>query len=97
MYLLLFSLVMKSLMGKRTAIELSVHSYIHEGSPFYSEATNSDNLNFYHFILLHKVKVQLELTPHGYIPRGPLFYSESTNSDILKLYQFILMHKVLKP
>ena len=64
--------------GERTAIELLVHReshthkkrYIHEG-PSFLEATNSDTLKFYHFILLHKV--QLELTLHSYIPRSPPF------------------------
>jgi len=39
--------------------------------PFCSEGTNSDTLKFIHFILLHKVLV--ELTLHSYIPRGPPF------------------------
>jgi hypothetical protein len=67
-YPLLFSALIKSQMGRRTHIELSGHSYIHEGPPFCPEATYSDNLKVYHFILLHKVKVQLEVIPHSYVP-----------------------------
>jgi hypothetical protein len=66
-YPLLFLALIKSQMG-RTHIELSVQSYIHEGPPFCPEATYSDNLKVYHFILLHKVKVQLEVIPHSYVP-----------------------------
>ena len=71
-YPLLFSVLIKSQMGRRTHIELSVHSYIHEGPPFCPEATNLDNLKVYHLILLHKVKVQLEVAPLSYVPlKGP--------------------------
>jgi len=66
-YPLLFSILIKSQMG-RTHIELSVHSYTHEGPPFCPEATNLDNLKVYHFILLHTVKVQLEVAPLSYVP-----------------------------
>ena len=67
-YPLLFLVLIKSQMGRRTHIELSVHSYIHEGPPFCPEAINLDNLKVYHFILLHKVKVQLEVAPLSYVP-----------------------------
>jgi len=67
-YPLLFSVLIKPQMGRRTHIELSVHSYTHEGPPFCPEATNLDNLKVYYFILLHEVKVQLEVAPLSYVP-----------------------------